>query len=143
MKIQHMLLVVGVVVLALLLAIFLPRSPEPQDVAATSHSAAPAQPPQPEVVRRTDAEQREETPVAAASAGQAPREEAPAKPAIVVRTDVRRQSSREVSIGLVLASSDGRTLPVTSVVRTQQPPPGFRIVNEAGQVVAQGNFAYG
>ncbi|MBM4026766.1 MAG: hypothetical protein FJ280_15380, partial [Planctomycetes bacterium] len=107
MKIQHMLLVVGVVVLALLVVTFLPRSSEPQDVAPTVRTAAPpTQPPLPEVVRRTDAEQREETPVAAASAGQAPREEAPAKPAIVVRTDVRRQSSREVSIGLVLASSD-------------------------------------
>jgi hypothetical protein len=107
-------------------------------MAQTPNAVAPGNPPEPGVLHQTGPEQQG----ANAAADQAASDAAPAKPAIVVRTDVRRQSNRQMSIGLVLAGADGRTLPVTSVVRSPQPP-GLRIVDEAGQVVAQGNFSYG
>ncbi len=69
--------------------------------------------------------------------------DAQAKPKIVVKTDVFRAGGREVSIGLVLANAEGRSVRLTDVVPTRQPPPSLRIVDEAGQVVAQGSFSYG
>jgi hypothetical protein len=138
MKTQHILLIVGVVVLAVLVA-RLQRPPVPQSVTPTSQSAAPGD--QGPLTVQPQVGQEQGTPVADVAGSAAPGE-APAKPAITVRTDVRRLAGRQVSIGLVLAGPSGQTVPVTSIVRSPQPP-GLRIVNEAGQVVGQGNFSYG
>lgn len=67
-----------------------------------------------------------------------------AGPPIVVRTDAYRVNERETSIGLVLQGQAGETYrPGITRNGTRLSAPAFRIVNEAGQVVAQGNFNYG
>jgi hypothetical protein len=63
-------------------------------------------------------------------------------PPILVKTDVRRVGS-QVSIGLVLEGQAGeRYRPVTKNGRTVAAP-RLRIVNEAGQEIGNGRFAYG
>jgi len=65
-------------------------------------------------------------------------------PAVIVKTDVRRQSDREVLIGLVLAGPAGEAFrPGVTKNGARQPAPAFRIVNEAGQVLVQDSFSYG
>jgi len=67
-----------------------------------------------------------------------------AGPPIMVRTSVQRVADREVSIGLVLEGQAGEQYrPAVKKDGTTLSPPGLRIVNEAGQVVAQGSFQYG
>ncbi len=65
-------------------------------------------------------------------------------PAVIVKTDVRRASDREISIGLVLAGPAGEAFqPGIMKNGARQPAPGFRIVDEAGKVLVQDNFSYG
>jgi hypothetical protein len=63
---------------------------------------------------------------------------------IVVKTDVQRSGDRQVSVGLRLEGQAGEQYrPVVKKDGTQVAAPALRIVNEAGKVVAQGNFKYG
>jgi len=67
-----------------------------------------------------------------------------AGPAVIVKTDVRRQSDREVSIGLVLTGPAGEMFrPGVMKNGSRQSAPAFRIVNEAGQVILDDSFQYG
>jgi len=65
-------------------------------------------------------------------------------PAVMVKTNVRQASDREVSIGLVLADSAGETFQ-PGVIKNggRLPAPAFRIVDEAGKVLVQDSFSYG
>jgi len=65
-------------------------------------------------------------------------------PPIVVKTDVYQQSTRQFSIGLVLAGQAGESYrPV--VMRNGQPrsAPKLKIVDEAGNVLVDDSFKYG
>jgi hypothetical protein len=67
-----------------------------------------------------------------------------AGPPILVKADVQKVGEREVSIGLVLEGQAGE--PYRPVVKKNGSPlsaPKLRIVNEAGQVLVQGDFQYG
>ncbi len=67
-----------------------------------------------------------------------------AGPPILVSANVQRVADREVSIGLVLQGQAGEQYrPAVKKNGTTQAPPKLRILNEAGQVVTQGDFAYG
>ncbi len=67
-----------------------------------------------------------------------------AGPPILVKTDVQKVADREVSIGLILEGQAGEQYrPVVKKNGTAQSAPGVRIVNEAGQVVAEDSFRYG
>jgi hypothetical protein len=63
---------------------------------------------------------------------------------ILVLADVQRVADREVSIGLVLQGQAGEQYrPVVKKNGTPVAAPKLRILNEAGQVVTQGDFQYG
>lgn len=67
-----------------------------------------------------------------------------AGPPILVSADVQRVADREVSIGLVLQGQAGELYrPVVMKNGTPVAPPKLRILNEAGEVVTQGDFQYG
>jgi hypothetical protein len=67
-----------------------------------------------------------------------------AGPAVVIKTDVRRASDREISIGLVLANPAGGVFqPGVRKNGGRLPAPAFRIVDEAGKVLVQDSFSYG
>jgi hypothetical protein len=61
-----------------------------------------------------------------------------------VSANVQRVADREVSIGLVLQGQAGEQYrPVVKKNGTPIAAPKLRILNEAGQVVTQGDFQYG
>jgi hypothetical protein len=63
---------------------------------------------------------------------------------ILVKTSVQRQAERQMSIGLVLEGQAGEHYrPVVKKDGKTLSAPTLRIVNEAGQVVAQDSFQYG
>lgn len=63
---------------------------------------------------------------------------------VVVKTDVQRVGEHEVSIGLLLEGQAGEQYrPVVKKNGTAIAAPRLRIVNEAGQVLVQGDFQYG
>jgi hypothetical protein len=63
---------------------------------------------------------------------------------IVVKTDVQKVADREVSIGLLLEGQAGEQYkPMVKRNGTPVAAPRLRIVNEAGQVMAQDSFQYG
>ena len=67
-----------------------------------------------------------------------------AGPPIVVKTDVQKVGDREMSIGLVLEGQAGEQYrPVVKKNGSPLSAPRLRIVNEAGQVMAQDSFQYG
>jgi hypothetical protein len=67
-----------------------------------------------------------------------------AGPPIVVKTDVQKVGEREVSIGLLLEGQAGEQYrPAVKKNGSPVAAPRLRIVNEAGQVVVQGDFQYG
>lgn len=67
-----------------------------------------------------------------------------AGPPILVRADVQKVADREMSIGLVLEGQAGEQYrPAVKKNGTPLSAPGLRIVNEAGQVIAQDSFQYG
>ena len=67
-----------------------------------------------------------------------------AKPAIVVKTDIFRQSPRTVLIGLVLTDHNGqRYHPAVTKNTKRRPVPTLEIVDEAGKVLDDGIFRYG
>ena len=67
-----------------------------------------------------------------------------AGPPILVKTDVQKVGEREVSIGLILEGQAGEQYrPAVTKNGTTLSAPKLRIVNEAGQVVVQGDFQYG
>jgi len=66
-----------------------------------------------------------------------------AGPPILVKTDVVR-AGPAVSIGLILEGQTGEHYqPVVKKNGNALSAPTVRIVNEAGQVIAQGSFQYG
>ncbi len=67
-----------------------------------------------------------------------------AGPPIVVKTNVQRVGEREMSIGLMLEGQAGEQYrPAVTKNGTTLSAPRLRIVNEAGQVITQGDFQYG
>jgi hypothetical protein len=63
---------------------------------------------------------------------------------IIVKTDVQKVGDREMSIGLLLEGQAGEQYrPVVKKNGSPLSAPKLRIVNEAGQVVTQGDFQYG
>jgi hypothetical protein len=67
-----------------------------------------------------------------------------AGPPILVKTDVQKVGDREMSIGLLLEGQAGEQYkPVVKKNGTAISAPRLRIVNEAGQVLAQDSFQYG
>jgi hypothetical protein len=67
-----------------------------------------------------------------------------AGPPILVQANVQRVADREVSIGLILQGQAGEQYrPVVKKNGTPVAAPKLRILDEAGQVVGQGDFAYG
>lgn len=74
-----------------------------------------------------------------------PGPEAPqAGPPILVKTDVQEMADRQMSIGLVLEGQAGEHYrPTVKKDGEALAAPTLRIVNEAGQVLAQDSFQYG
>jgi hypothetical protein len=142
MKAKQILLVAGVFVAALLLLFLLQRTvrtPVPAFRASMGGQPAPT-------LRATDPTGN--TWVLNATGGQSSvsrsRSGAKVGPPIIVKTDVYRTSERSASIGLVLEGQTGeRYRPGATKNGTRVSAPALRIVDEAGQVVAQGNFSYG
>ncbi len=67
-----------------------------------------------------------------------------AGPPILVSANVQRVADREMSIGLILQGQAGEQYrPVVKRNGTPVAAPKLRILNEAGQVVTQGDFQYG
>ncbi|MCX5643945.1 MAG: hypothetical protein NTZ17_04560 [Phycisphaerae bacterium] len=67
-----------------------------------------------------------------------------AGPPILVKADVQKVGDREMSIGLVLEGQAGEQYrPVVKKNGSPLSAPRLRIVNEAGQVMAQDSFQYG
>ena len=67
-----------------------------------------------------------------------------AGPPIVVKAHVQRVAEREMSVGLILEGQAGEQYrPVVTKNGTALSAPRVRIVNEAGQVVAEDSFRYG
>jgi len=67
-----------------------------------------------------------------------------AGPPILVQANVQRVADREVSIGLILQGQAGEQYrPVVKKNGTPVAAPKLRILNEAGQVITQGDFQYG
>jgi hypothetical protein len=67
-----------------------------------------------------------------------------AGPPILVKTDVQKVGDREISIGLVLEGQAGEQYrPIVKKNGSPLSAPRLRIVNEAGQVIAQDSFQYG
>jgi hypothetical protein len=169
MKTQHLLVAVGVVV-AVLLIVSLRNRPaqapvasgpqqtpvanQPQQTAAPQTATAQAAAPQATApvslqgssLRKTDAGGAGwSLDLAGGMSFQAlAANGATAGAPIIVKTDVQRSGDREVSVGLRLEGQAGEQYrPVVKKNGTQVAAPALRIVNEAGKVVAQGNFKYG
>ena len=69
---------------------------------------------------------------------------AQARPLITVKADVERRRANEATIGLVLAGPGGeRYRPVVTKNGVRLPAPGLKIVDEQGEVLAEGKFQYG
>ncbi len=63
---------------------------------------------------------------------------------LTVKADVQRRGANEAAIGLILEGAGGeRYRPVVMKNGTRLPAPGLRIVNEQGEVLAEGKFQYG
>ena len=64
-------------------------------------------------------------------------------PPLLVKTDVQI-SGRDVSIGLIVEGQAGEKY-ASGVQKNKQwqPPPGFKIVDEAGKTLTSGRFKYG
>jgi hypothetical protein len=165
MKTQHLLIVVGVVVAVLLLVslrnrpVQAPVASGPQQTAAPQATVPQAVPPQTAVPQAAVSASRQGSSLRKTDAGGVAwsldlaggmsfqalgANAATAGAPIVVKTDVQRSGASEVSVGLRLEGQAGEQYrPVVKKNGTSVPAPALRIVNEAGKVVAQGNFKYG
>jgi len=141
MRRNDLLRVAGLAVLLLILILLFLRNPVPQSRQAGFVPGRESSSP----VSRTDANGVAWALDQAGGALVSPQPDAPQPgPPIVVRTDVQRAGPREVSIGLILEGQAGEPYrPVIKKNGQATAAPALRIVNETGQVVAQGNFAYG
>lgn len=114
-----------------------PSSPQPV------RSVAP--PRQPGTLRRTD--ESGNTWILTLASGQlfnGAADGAQAGPLLTVKADVQRRGANEAAIGLVLESAGGeRYRPVVTRNGVRLPAPGLRIVDEQGEVLAEGKFQYG
>jgi hypothetical protein len=127
-------------VILALLAIFVLVGRTPTNVEQRQSATVPVGQQQSQSLRQTD--EKGDTWVLESAGGPSPT--APAGPPIVVKTDAYRVNERETSIGLILQGQAGEVYrPGATKNGARVPAPAFRIVNEAGQVVAQGNFSYG
>jgi hypothetical protein len=146
MKAKHILLAAGLLITALLL---LHLSSQPAKVPAPgikTRAITPAGPRVPTVLQRTDP--KGDTWALNLSGGPsfplADPNGPQAGPPLVVKTDVYRVNAQEASIGLALEGQAGESYrPVVTKNGTRLPAPALRVVSEAGQVIAQGNFSYG
>lgn len=137
---------VGVIALGLLafflvykIAVQTPRASGPEGV----RSVAPPQ--QPETLQKTD--EGGNTWVLTLASGQpfnGAADNAQAGPLVTVKADVQRRGANEAAIGLVLEGAGGeRYQPVITKNGVRLPAPGLRIVDEQGEVLAEGKFQYG
>jgi len=134
----YILAAAGVILALLAIVVLVGRAPT--NVEQRQSATVPVGQQQPQTLRRTD--EKGDTWVLESAGGLSPG--APAGPPIVVKTDAYRVSERETSIGLILQGQAGEVYrPGAAKNGARVPAPAFRIVNEAGQVIAQGNFSYG
>jgi len=146
MQNRNILAAVGIIALGLLafvlvykIAIRTPMAPAPEGV----RSVAPSQ--QPRTLQKTD--EGGNTWVLTLASGQpsaGTADGAQAEPLITVKADVQRRGANEAAIGLVLAGAGGeRYQPVVTKNGVRLPAPGLRIVDEQGEMLAEGKFQYG
>ncbi len=146
MQNRNTLAAVGIIAAGLLafvlvykIAVQTPAAPAPQGV----RSVAPSQ--QPETLQKTDESGNtwvltltSRQPLSGAA------DDAQAGPLITVKADVQRRTANEAAIGLVLAGAGGeRYRPVVTKNGVRLPAPGLKIVDEQGEVLAEGKFQYG
>lgn len=121
------------------IAVQTPRVPAPEGV----RSVTPSQ--QPGTLQKTD--EGGNTWILTLASGQpsnAAADSAQAEPLITVKADVQRRGANEAAIGLVLAGAGGeRYQPVVTKNGVRLPAPGLRIVDEQGEMLAEGKFQYG
>jgi hypothetical protein len=141
MKRNDLLRAVGLAVLLLILLLLFLEYPSPGYKPAGSNSTGGPS----SSVSRTDANGVAWTLDQAGGALLSTEPNAPkAGPPILVKTDVQKVGEREVSIGLLLEGQAGEQYrPVVKKNGTAIATPRLRIVNEAGQVLVQGDFQYG
>jgi hypothetical protein len=150
MKTQHILIAVSVVVAVLLLVSLRQRPRQTPVVVRPAPTTVPQSSPlanrQGSSLRQTDAGGSTWSLDLAGGQSFPAMESNGAKPGapIIVKTDVQRSGQREVSVGLLLEGQAGEQYrPVVKKDGTPLAAPALRIVNEAGQVVAQDTFKYG
>lgn len=141
MKRNDLLRAAGLAVLLLIIIWLFLKNPVPGSKPAGSTPAGG----QSSSVSRTDANGVAWTVDQASGALLATEPNAPkAGPPIVVKTDVQQVGDHEMSIGLLLEGQAGEQYrPVVKKNGSPLSAPKLRIVNEAGQVVTQGDFQYG
>lgn len=140
MRRSDLLRAAGLAVLLIILLVLFLKNPVPR----SSQRGSPAADGQ-SSVSRTDANGVAWTVDQAGGTLLATEPNAPkAGPPIVVKTDVQKVGDREMSIGLLLEGQAGEQYrPVVKKNGSPISAPRLRIVNEAGQVVTQGDFQYG
>lgn len=135
---RELLIIAGVIVLGLFAAFPLTWLLRPTGSSSGSRGYGLA-------IHQTDANGADWaiTPMAG-QASPADRTDTPAKPSLIVKTEVNQQSNRTLLIGLVLEDRVGqRYQPAVIKDGIRRPPPTLRIVDEAGKVILNGSFQYG
>ncbi len=146
MQNRNTLAAVGIIALGLLafvlvykIAIRTPMAPAPEGI----RSVAPS--PQTGMLQKTD--EGGNTWVLTLASGQpfnGAADDAQAGPLVTVKADVQRRGANEAGIGLVLEGVGGeRYKPVITKNGVRLPAPGLRIVDEQGEMLAEGKFQYG
>ena len=146
MQNRNTLAAVGIIAAGLLafvlvykIAIQTPRTSAPEGVRSVTPS------PQPGMLQKTD--EGGNTWVLTLASGQpfnGAADNAQAGPLITVKADVQRRGANEAAIGLVLEGAGGeRYGPVVMKNGVRLPAPGLRIVDEQGEMLAEGKFQYG
>jgi hypothetical protein len=145
MKRNDLLRAAGLVVLLVILLLLFLKNPLPASKPEVSKPEVSNSAPGPSSVSRTDANGVAWTVDQAGGALLATEPNAPkAGPPILVKTDVQKVGDREMSIGLLLEGQAGEQYrPVVKKNGSPLSAPKLRIVNEAGQVLVQGDFQYG
>jgi len=144
MRRSNLLLVIGAVAVGLLAVLFVSRAtyrPAP----AQSGKIRVAGQPRPGSLRVVDQDgvswllEMTSGPRLASADSNEPK----AGPPVIVKTDVQRVSQDEVSIGLVLEGQGGERFRPAQKNGMTVATPKLRIVNEAGQVIADDSFQFG
>jgi len=148
MKTTDQLRLAGIIVLVLLLAFLFYQKQKPQSgpgVAASGPGVSALVGAQAASLARTDANGVAWSLDQAGGGVVSTEPNGPkAGPPILALANVQRVADREFSIGLVLQGQAGEQYrPVVKKNGTPLAAPKLRILNEAGQVVTQGDFQYG